>query len=225
MSIKAVVMAGGLGTRMRPALAAPINKHLCPVAGQPLISYPLELLARSGVTDVLILLHGQHPELIMETVACGRTFGLNILYAYTCETHGASVGKHLLLAQHWVQDDPFLLVLGDSVYFLEVLPDLTTAQPTHSWVMPAPDEAWDDINKYAPCPRNAARIQTGIWLFDARVFAAVEALVHTKEVRIRHLVTYLHRQEPITTSVLPPHSFIDCGTPQAVLQVARLTQK
>lgn len=225
MSIKAVVMAGGLGTRVRPDLAPPINKHLYPVAGKPLIHYPLELLARSGVNDVLILLNGNHAELILETVECGHHHGINVLYAYTKETHGASVGKHLLMAKHWIQDDPFLLVLGDSIYFIDVLPELATANPTHSWVMPEPDNTWDDACKYAPCPHDATNIQTGIWMFNAQVFEAIEAFVHTNEVRIRHLVAYLHKQNPITTSILPKHSFIDCGTPHAIRRVEQVLQK
>lgn len=70
--MKAVVMAGGLGTRLRPTLALPINKHLYPVAGKPLINWPLELLGRSGVTEVLVLLNGSHAELLLETIGTGK---------------------------------------------------------------------------------------------------------------------------------------------------------
>lgn len=222
---KAVVMAGGLGTRMRPTLAPPINKHLCPVAGKPLIHYPLELLAASGVVEVLILLNGSHPELIMETVENGTDFNMDILYAYTKETHGASVGKHLLMAEQWVGDEPFLLLLGDSVYFIAEIPALSASKPTHSWVMQKPDNSWDDVTKYADLPDDARYIQTGLWLFDKRIFAAARSLANTNELRIRHLVQALHDVTPVTKTVLPEKSFIDCGTTSAVKQVETMLEQ
>lgn len=216
---KAVLMAGGLGTRLRPALAAPINKHLYPVAGKPLIYYPLELLARSGVTDVLILLNGDHPELLLETVEHGSTFGLHVVYAYTKHTYGANVGKHLLMAEHWVGDSPFLLLLSDSIYFCDTIPELITSSPTHSWVMPKPGNDWDDAKKYAQYPDDNRYIQTGLWLFDDTVFRAIHALSHTDEVRMRNLTRLLHEWRPMTKTVLPHRSFIDCGTLAAIARV------
>lgn len=213
---KAVVMAGGLGTRMRPTLAGGINKHLYPVAGKPLIHFPLELLARSGVRDVLLLLNGVHPELIMETIEDGSAFGLNVVYAYTTETYGASVGRHLVMAERWVGQEPFLLMLGDSIYFLDTIPNLSDSSATHSWVMPRPTSNWDDVGKYATCLQDGQYIQTGLWLFDARVLVAARQLADRSELRIRHLVQRLHEEAPVSTSKLPAESFIDCGTPDAI---------
>lgn len=215
---KAVIMAGGLGTRVRPALAPPINKHLYPVAGKPLLHYPLELLARSGVTDVLILLNGTHPELLLETIEDGTQFGLNVLYAYSRETFGPSVGFHLLKAEHWVQDEPFLLLLGDSVYFIDTIPELDTAQAPHSWCMPLPTAGWDDVCKYAPYPSDPRYIQTGLWLFDKSLFTVARELAAYDEVRIRHLVAALHSFRTVSKTVLPAESFIDCGTPAAIVR-------
>lgn len=216
--MKAVVMAGGLGTRMRPLLAGPINKHLMPVGGQPLIFWPLKLLAASGITEVLVLLNGPHSELLFETIGSGETFGLTIYYRFTPETAGASVGVHLRLAEPWVKDEPFLLLLGDSVYFLSTIPHLKSVTAPHSWAM-SPDPTWDDMDKYAPVPDQAPYLQTGIWLFNQQLFATLTALENTAVVRIRDLVQHLAQQECITMTLLPPRSFIDCGTPEAVARV------
>ena len=225
--MKAVVMAGGLGTRMRPLLAPPINKHLMPVAGMPLIFHPLALLARSGVTEVLILLNGEHPELLLKTIGDGSQFGLQVLYRYLPETHGASVGLHLNLAKVWTRGEPFLLILGDGYYQLEYIPQLSRKlYAPHIWAMPL-DAQWDDPKKYALVPNESKWVQTGLWLFDDRVFASICTLEKAGgEIRIRHIVEHLHTtQQAVTFTKLPTRSYIDCGTPEAIAQVNALEYK
>ncbi|MDO8495691.1 MAG: sugar phosphate nucleotidyltransferase, partial [bacterium] len=53
--MKGILLAGGLGTRLKP-LTNITNKHLITVYDKPMIMYPLELLIKSGVKDVLIIL-------------------------------------------------------------------------------------------------------------------------------------------------------------------------
>jgi mannose-1-phosphate guanylyltransferase len=65
--LKAFLLAAGLGTRLRP-LTESVPKCLVPIAGRPLLSYWLELLARHGVTDVLVNLH-HLPEHVREFAA------------------------------------------------------------------------------------------------------------------------------------------------------------
>jgi glucose-1-phosphate thymidylyltransferase len=219
--MKAIVMAGGHGTRMRPLLAPPINKHLMPVGGRTLIEWPLLFLANSGVRDVLILLNGPHAELICETIGTGEHLGLNVFYRYTPETHGASVGRHLLLAQPWVTDEPFLLIIGDSLYFLPEIPNLRSVKATHTWVF-KPDDAWDDMSKYAKAPHQFEFLQSGLWFFDQRLFAALTDLADLPELRIRHIIEHLAKDRSLTATLLPPRSFIDCGTPDAVATANRI---
>jgi glucose-1-phosphate thymidylyltransferase len=49
--MKGVVLAGGLGTRLRP-LTAIINKHLLPIYKKPMIYYPIEMLVEAGIQDM-----------------------------------------------------------------------------------------------------------------------------------------------------------------------------
>lgn len=216
-------MAGGNGTRLRPTLASPINKHLIPVGGKPLIFWPLELLARSGITDVLVMLNGAHPELLLETVDNGNHFGLEVTYSYTKETYGPSVGMHILRARSWVKDEPFLLMLGDSVFFLDTIPDINSASPTHCWAMPI-ENGWDDPRKYAKLPGLPGYCQTGLWLFDSKIFNAIEELSSLEELRVRNLVEYLHKNQPVNHTIIGPQQFIDCGTPKAIKKVDYLNR-
>jgi glucose-1-phosphate thymidylyltransferase len=50
--VKGVVLAGGLGTRLRP-LTAVTNKHLLPVYDRPMIYYPIQTLVNAGIIDII----------------------------------------------------------------------------------------------------------------------------------------------------------------------------
>jgi mannose-1-phosphate guanylyltransferase/phosphomannomutase len=53
--VKAVILAGGLGTRLHP-LTIDVPKPMVPMGNRPLMSYTIELLARHGLTDIFVLL-------------------------------------------------------------------------------------------------------------------------------------------------------------------------
>lgn len=74
------ILAGGLATRLRPATVS-VPKALLPVAGRPFIAWQLELLARQGVTQVILCL-GFLGEQIRAAVGDGGGFGLEIRYSF-----------------------------------------------------------------------------------------------------------------------------------------------
>lgn len=77
--MQCVILAGGLATRLRP-LTEKIPKSLLSVAGKPFIDYQLALLARSGVTDVLLCI-GYLGEWIREQCGDGGRYGVRIAYS------------------------------------------------------------------------------------------------------------------------------------------------
>lgn len=131
------------------------------------------------------------------------------------------MGLHLLLAETWTGSDPFLLLLGDSVYRLDKIPGLAEAKPSQAWIMPS-DVNWDDMEKYAPAPSYPGYIQTGLWLFDHRLYGYVRESLEKPEIRIRDLVKLAVREQgQLNVTLLPERSFIDCGTPEAIRQLER----
>ncbi len=73
------ILAGGLGTRLRP-LTEKLPKSLAPVAGEPFLAHQLRLLARSGIERVVLCI-GHMGEAIREFAGDGRRFGLEISYS------------------------------------------------------------------------------------------------------------------------------------------------
>jgi glucose-1-phosphate thymidylyltransferase len=111
--VKGVVLAGGLGTRLRP-LTAVTNKHLLPVYNQPMIYYPVQTLVTAGITDIMIVTGGNSAGDFLKLLGNGKAFGLKHLnYAYQ-EGEGG-IAEALSLVEHFVGDDPVCVILGDNI--------------------------------------------------------------------------------------------------------------
>lgn len=107
--MKAVIMAGGKGTRLA-ALNTDIPKPMFPVLGKPILEYQIESLIRSGIKDVILIV-GHLKEVIMEHFEDGRKFGVNISYIEENEPLGTAGALYYLKNEK----DDFFLIFGDLV--------------------------------------------------------------------------------------------------------------
>ncbi|RJR34081.1 MAG: nucleotidyltransferase family protein [Deltaproteobacteria bacterium] len=103
--MKAMLLAAGLGTRLRP-LTDRLPKCLVPVAGKPVLQWNIEWLRSQGVTDLVVNLH-HYPEVVTGYFGNGHTFGVHLEYSYEPEllgTAGALWGarRFLSTARFWV---------------------------------------------------------------------------------------------------------------------------
>ena len=104
-----VVLAGGLGTRLRP-VTMQIPKPMVPVAGAPYLEHQLRLLGEQGLSDV-VLLTGYLGEQIEQYFGTGSRLGLELRYSR--EPAPLGTGGALREARHLLADD-FLVIYGDS---------------------------------------------------------------------------------------------------------------
>jgi len=107
--MKAMILAAGLGQRMRP-LTDKLPKPLLCLAGKPLLQYHLEALARAGIKEVVINL-AYLGHMIRAYVGDGSRFGLQVQYSEEAEPLETAGG--LLKALPLLGDEPFILVNGD----------------------------------------------------------------------------------------------------------------
>jgi NDP-sugar pyrophosphorylase family protein len=107
--MQAVILAGGLGTRLRP-ITHRIAKPMVPVAGKPYLEHQLQLLRQQSITDVILLV-GYLGHQIEDYFADGRRFGLTVRYSR--EESPLGTGGALREAQQLL-DQRFLLIYGDS---------------------------------------------------------------------------------------------------------------
>jgi glucose-1-phosphate thymidylyltransferase len=111
--LKGVVLAGGLGTRLRP-LTAVTNKHLLPVYDQPMIHYPVQALVNAGITDIMIVTGGSSAGEFLRLLGNGKAFGLKHLN-YTYQEGEGGIAEALSLVEHFAAGDPVCVVLGDNI--------------------------------------------------------------------------------------------------------------
>lgn len=114
--MKAMILAAGLGTRLRP-LTNTIPKPLLPVAGTPLIVWNLLLLKRHGFHDVIINLHHLGP-MIEQTLGNGSKYGVRIYYSHEPVILGTGGG--IKQAEPNFSGEPVLVVNGDTLFELNL---------------------------------------------------------------------------------------------------------
>jgi NDP-sugar pyrophosphorylase family protein len=116
--VKAVIIAGGLGTRLRP-LTYNIPKPIVPVANRPFILHQIELLKQHGITEIILSLHYLMDE-IKAVLGDGRKFGVKLYYSQEKQPLGtAGAVKN---AEEFFDDDLLVVFNGD------VLTDINLTQ-------------------------------------------------------------------------------------------------
>ena len=107
--MRAVIMAGGKGTRLA-SLNAEIPKPMFPVTGRPILEYQIESLVKSSVKDITLIV-GYLKEIIKEHFGNGSKFGVRINYIEESEPLGTAGALYYLKNE----PDDFILVFGDLI--------------------------------------------------------------------------------------------------------------
>jgi glucose-1-phosphate thymidylyltransferase len=111
--MKGVVLAGGLGSRLRP-LTAVTNKHLLPVYDKPMIYYPVQTLINAGIRDIMIVTGGNSAGDFLKLLKNGKDFGLKHLN-YTYQEGEGGIAAALSLCEDFADSEPVCIVLGDNI--------------------------------------------------------------------------------------------------------------
>jgi glucose-1-phosphate thymidylyltransferase len=188
--MKGVILAGGLGTRLRP-LTHTGAKQLIPIANKPVIVYCIEDLVRCGITEIAIIV-GYTPERIqsvMDTIGSGERWGISISYIEQDAPRG--IAHALSVARNFVGNEPCVLYLGDNLYQDDVSPIIKSFEentvdlgvvlsavedprPYGVAVLDQNGRMTDIVEKPKNPPSNL--VVTGIYYFSPAVFRVIENL-------------------------------------------------
>ncbi len=113
--MKAVIMAGGFGTRIHP-LTINLPKPMIPLINRPIMEHIIELLKRHGIDDLVLLLYHQ-PEIIKNYFGDGSEFGVHITYVTPLDDFGTA-GAVKAAARHLTER--FLIISGDLLTDLDL---------------------------------------------------------------------------------------------------------
>ena len=181
--MKAVVLAAGEGTRLRP-LTVDKPKGMVDVAGKPILSHCFEQVAALGAEELVVVV-GYKKEKIIEYY--GDEFqGLPITYTHQREQRG--LAHALLTAEEYVDED-FMLILGDNV-FQANLGDVVSRQRADraDAAFLVEEVPWEEASRYGVCATNehgeivevvekpddppSNLVMTGFYTFSPAIFHA-----------------------------------------------------
>jgi glucose-1-phosphate thymidylyltransferase len=154
--VKGLICAGGSATRLQE-LTRVTNKHLLPVGRWPMVYYPLQLLQRVGVRQVLLVTGQQHAGQFIDLLGDGRMtargndellFDLELTYKVQVEPGG--IAQVVGMARDFAGDDGLVVCLGDNIF---------------EYAQAEAIDAWDDgalvFAKDVPDPENFGVVAYG----------------------------------------------------------------
>ena len=111
---KAIILAGGKGTRMSPLTKA-VNKQLLPIYDKPLIFYPLSILMLSKIKDILIIVNKGQLNQYKKILPNGNNLGINITYKE--QIHPRGLPDAFLIGEKFINNQNVALILGDNFFY------------------------------------------------------------------------------------------------------------
>jgi glucose-1-phosphate thymidylyltransferase len=229
--MKALIAAGGSGTRLRP-LTFSSNKHLLPVANKPLLLYPLESILETGIKEIGVVVNETRPA-VETLLGDGSAWGVSITYIPQEKPLG--LGHVVNISREFLGGDPFVYHLGDNIFSQGILkpftkfeqekPDalLTIVEHEENYRLGVPYfDSEGKLQKVVEKPQNPPHkfAVPGLYFFTSKVFEAFEGDHQVKpsargEYEITDLYTYLLDQgyrvltEEIDGRWMDPGKFTD----------------
>ena len=111
---KAIILAGGRGTRMSPLTKA-VNKQLLPIYDKPLIFYPLSILMLAKIKNVLIIVNKGQLNQYKKILPDGKRLGMNI--SFKEQNYPKGLPDAFLLGEKFIDNKNVALILGDNFFY------------------------------------------------------------------------------------------------------------
>lgn len=190
--MKGVILAGGLGSRLRP-LTFITNKHLLPIYDRPMIFYPIQSLINAGIAEIMIVVGGPHAGHFIPVLKNGSEFGLKHLeFAYQ-ETEGG-IAQALSLAEDFSDGDNVTVILGDNTTDADISREVQSFQNgAMIFLKEVPDPRRFGVPTFDPKdPGKIIKITekpkepdsefavTGLYIYDKEVFGFIKKIKPSK---------------------------------------------
>jgi glucose-1-phosphate thymidylyltransferase len=203
IGIKALVLSGGKGTRLRP-ITHTSAKQLVPIANKPILFYGLESIREAGIIDVGLVVGDTHRE-IEDAVGDGSQFGLRVTYIRQDAPLG--LAHAVKISDKYIGKEPFVMYLGDNLIMggiTDFVAEFQKNKPTAQILLARVDNPSDfgvaeldggrvvRLEEKPKEPRSNLAL-VGVYMFDAEVFEAVSRIEPSGrgELEITDAIQYL----------------------------------
>lgn len=232
--MKGVLICGGTGSRLRP-LTEITNKSLLPVYDQPLILYPLEVLRKAGIQDIIVITGSERIDQMASFLGGGSRFGCT--FSYKVQENAGGIAQALGLTEEFVDGDTVCAILGDNIYFDDLSADIRAFKSgAHIFLKEVPDASRFGVVEVQngkpvsieekPTNPKSNLAQTGCYLYDARAFEVIANLKPSarNEFEITDVTKWYLEQGELTCSTLQDE-WIDAGTFESLYHAAKVVRE
>jgi glucose-1-phosphate thymidylyltransferase len=234
-SMRGVVLAGGLGTRLAP-LTKVTNKHLLPIYDKPMIYYPIGTLVRAGVKDIILVTGDTSAGDFVRLLGNGKDFGLSHM-DYVYQEGNGGIAEALGMARYYAQGEQIVVILGDNILEDDIAPYVEAFRRQQSGAKILLKEVGDPerfgvaeikgdrvigIEEKPRMPRSHYAV-TGVYFYDSWVWDVIAALKPSGrgELEITDVNNAYIRKDQMTFDILPGW-WTDAGTFESLYKANRL---
>ena len=234
--MKAVILAAGEGTRLRPfTLTRP--KHLIPVGGKTAIEHVLDAIRNAGVSEIVVVVHYK-AEQLKDFLGDGSEFGLSIEYIHQAEMKGTA--DAIKTVESNVAED-FLLIYGDILTTPEAARSVIKAygeskpaaamavvqvsRPEHYGIVKLEDHYVTEIfEKPQPSEAPTNLANAGVYMFSKEIFEKIRQTPLSSRGELEITDTFkllIEDKRQILAVQIPKEDWLDIGKPWDLLEANR----
>lgn len=234
--MKGIVLAGGTATRLFP-LTATTSKQLLPVYNRQMIFYPLNVLVKAGIKEILVIVSPEHSGQFINLL--GRIFEKHEVHLeFKVQSVPRGLADAFIIGENFIAGDNVTMILGDNIFeddFSRIIRNFKSGGHIFAKKVPDPERygvvKFDDSGKAIQIVEKPQEWISdfaipGLYIFDSRVSAAARRSKPSErgEIEITTLHNYYLEKGALKVSTFEGE-WLDAGTFDTLLEAGRIVKE